>query len=160
MTERSGTNHPPDILLIEADAEVRKLLSTAFSAEEYCFREAATAADGLSQVVHRCPDLVVLELVLADSDGIEVIRQLRQQSRTLPIIVLSVRSLELDKIMALDAGADDFVTKPFAVGELLARLRRALRRSKAPSDDAASSVFRTGDIEVNLAKRRILVAGT
>jgi two-component system, OmpR family, KDP operon response regulator KdpE len=84
----------------------------------------------------------------------------RQRNRNLPIIILSVRSHERDKILALDAGADDFINKPFAVGELLARLRAALRRTSSGSDLAALSTFRTGDIEVNLSKRRVLINGT
>jgi two-component system, OmpR family, KDP operon response regulator KdpE len=159
VTQPSGEYSPPEILLIEDDTEIRKFLRTTFSAEQYRLREAATATKGLSQAAEHPPDVIVLDLGLPDIDGIEVIRRIRQWSLTLPIIVLSVRSRERDKIMALDAGADDFVNKPFAVGELLARLRVAFRRSGAPRDPGAFSVFRTGDIEVNFAKKQILVAG-
>src|SRR5438105_4494477 len=120
-----------EILLIEDDAEIRRFLRTTLSAEHYRLHEATTAAQGIAQVSIGQPDVVVIDLGLPDTDGIEVIRHLRQVNRNLPIIVLSVRSQERDKIMALDAGADDFVNKPFAVGELLARLRAALRRSTA-----------------------------
>src|SRR6185503_13439293 len=105
------------------------------------------------------PDVIVVDLGLPDLDGIEVIRRVRQWNSTVHIIVLSVRSRERDKIMALDAGADDYVNKPFAVGELLARLRAVFRRS-TPRDAARSTVFRAGDLEVNFATKRITVAGT
>jgi len=101
----------------------------------------------------------VLDLGLPDLDGTEVIRSIRQSSQT-PIIVLSARGQEKDKIAALDLGADDFVAKPFAVGELLARIRAALRRAATIADDAGGTVFRAGNIEVDLEKRRVLVAGT
>src|SRR6185295_19074939 len=100
-----------------------------------------------------------LDLGLPDADGMEVIRRVREWNRSLPIIVLSVRARERDKIVALDAGADDFVNKPFAVGELLARLRVALRRSTAILEHTKESVFRTGDLEVDLAKRRVTREG-
>ena len=105
------------------------------------------------------PDAILLDLGLPDADGIEVVRSVRAANRNFPIIVLSVRSNERDKITALDAGADDFVNKPFAVGELLARLRVAFRHSAQAAGLAPLSIFRTGDIEVDLKKRRILIAG-
>src|SRR5262245_32773545 len=108
----------PEILLIEDDAEIRRILRMTLGAERYRLREAATVAEGLSQVESRQPDLIVLDLGLPDADGIEVIHKVRKWNRSLPILVLSVRANERDKILALDAGADDFVNKPFAVGEL------------------------------------------
>jgi two-component system KDP operon response regulator KdpE len=158
MTESGGKNSGPEILVIEDDVEIRKFLRTALFAEHYRLREASTGAKGLLQAAEQPPDVIVLDLNLPDTDGIEVIRQVRSQNRGLPIIVLSVRSHESDKIMALDAGADDFINKPFAVGELLARLRAALRRS--PPSGTALPVFCVGDIEVDFDKRRVLVAGT
>jgi two-component system KDP operon response regulator KdpE len=107
----------------------------------------------------RPPDVILLDLGLPDKDGIEVIRFVRKAELKLPIIVLTVRSDERDKIAALDAGADDYVNKPFAVGELLARLRAALRRSGA-FGETWLPVFRTGEIEVNLRKRRVAIGGS
>jgi len=159
MTQRRAVDTVPEILLIEDDVQIRKFLRTTFSAENYRLREASTAAKGLSQAVENPPDVIVIDLGLPDLDGIEVIRRMRQWNRTVHIIVLSVRSRERDKILALDAGADDYVNKPFAVGELLARLRAVFRRSTA-ADPATSSVFRAGDLEVNFAAKRITVAGT
>jgi two-component system, OmpR family, KDP operon response regulator KdpE len=159
MTQRQSPDRPPEILLIEDDAQIRKFLHTTFSAENYHLREANTAAKGLSQAAQNPPDVIVIDLGLPDLDGVDVIRRLRQWNSTVHIIVLSVRSRERDKIMALDAGADDYVNKPFAVGELLARLRAVFRRSTS-REPATSSIFRAGDLEVNFATKRISVAGT
>jgi two-component system KDP operon response regulator KdpE len=159
MTESVGTDARAEVLVIEDDPEIRRFLRRTLNAEHYRLREAATAADGLEQVSSRKPDIIVLDLGLPDADGIDVIRKVRTWNLNLPIIVLSVRSHERDKILALDAGADDFVNKPFAVGELLARLRVALRRSGALLQEGSAKVFRAGPIEVDFTKRRILVAG-
>jgi two-component system, OmpR family, KDP operon response regulator KdpE len=159
MSETSALPLPPEILVVEDDAEIRRFLRTTLSAEHYRLREATTAAGGIAQATTREPDAILLDLGLPDADGIEVIRQVRQRNRNLPIIILSVRSHERDKIVALDAGADDFINKPFAVGELLARLRAALRRTATRSDATPLSIFRTGDIEVNLNKRRVVIGG-
>jgi len=153
-------DRPAEILLIEDDREIRRVLKTALSAEHYRLRESSTATEGIEQINSRVPDLIVLDLGLPDKDGIEVVRHVRQSNKTLPIVVLSVRSLEQDKIKALDTGADDFVNKPFAVGELLARLRVALRRNAAVvSGGASETIYRMGDIEVDMTKRRVTVAG-
>jgi two-component system KDP operon response regulator KdpE len=149
----------PEILMIEDDPQIRRFLRTTLSAEHYRLCEASTAAEGIRLAMEREPSVIVLDLGLPDADGIEVIRHVRQSNRILPIIVLSVRFNERDKITALDAGADDFVNKPFAVGELLARLRAALRRSTLSGGQTLPSVFRTGEIEVHLGKRRVVVAG-
>ena len=149
----------PEVLIIEDDPQIRRFLRTSLAAEHYRFREAKTAADGIKEAASRQPDVVLLDLGLPDTDGIEVIRQVRKRKQNFPIIVLSVRSAERDKIAALDAGADDFVNKPFAVGELLARLRVALRRSTGTSDDASAKNFQVGDIEVDCVKRKVTVAG-
>jgi two-component system KDP operon response regulator KdpE len=159
MMETAPTDNRAEILLIEDDLEIRRFLRTTLSAEEYRLHEATTASEGIARATRRPPDAIVLDLGLPDADGMEVIRQVRQWNRSLPIIVLSVRARERDKIVALDAGADDFVNKPFAVGELLARLRVALRRKSVLPDTGSSTVFRTGDIEVDLTKRRVFRAG-
>ena len=154
MTEKNPTLH--EVLVIEDDPEIRRFLRAALGAEQYRLREATTAAEGLHQATLP-PDVIVLDLGLPDLDGVEVIRRIREKNKRTPIIVLSVRGTEHDKISALDAGADDFVTKPFAVGELFARLRVALRRGmEAPSEAA---VFRTGDIEVDPVRHRVTVGG-
>ncbi len=148
----------PQILVIEDDPQIRRFLRASLTADEYHLHEAETAHDGLAQAAARQPDLIVLDLGLPDADGLDVIRQVRAWSQ-LPIIVLSARGQERVKIEALDAGADDFVSKPFAVGELIARIRAALRRSALISSGAEGSVFRAGRIDVDLEKRVVLVAG-
>jgi len=145
-----------EILIIEDDVEIRRFLRTALAAEQYRLREATTAAEGLAQAALP-PDVIVLDLGLPDADGVEVIRKVRARDTRTPIIVLSVRGGEPDKISALDAGADDFVTKPFAVGELFARLRVVLRRTQAAPE--GTTVFRAGDIEVDSVRRRVTVGG-
>ena len=121
----------PLVLVVEDDPQIRRFLRAALAAEDYQFHEALTAEEGIAQAAARQPDLVLLDLGLPDRDGLEVIRGIRQWSQ-MPIVVLSARGQEKDKIAALDLGADDYVAKPFAVGELLARIRAALRRA-APS---------------------------
>jgi two-component system KDP operon response regulator KdpE len=148
-----------EVLIVEDDAEIRRFLRTTLSAEGYSSREGATVAEGLTQLGERQPDAILLDLALPDGDGMEIIRHVRQRVRNLPIIVLSVRSDEYQKITALDAGADDFINKPFAVGELLARLRVALRRIKDAAADKNAAVFRIGDIEVDLKRKLVLVGG-
>jgi two-component system, OmpR family, KDP operon response regulator KdpE len=150
----------PEVLIIEDDPQIRRFLRTSLAAEHYRFREAKTAADGIKEAASRQPDVVLLDLGLPDTDGIEVIRQVRKRKQNFPIIVLSVRSAERDKIAALDAGADDFVNKPFAVGELLARLRVALRRSAGAPGDASAKNFQVGDIDVDFVKRKVTVSGS
>jgi two-component system, OmpR family, KDP operon response regulator KdpE len=151
---------PPEVLLIEDDLQIRRFLRTTLAAEHYRLCEATTAMEGIKLAAERSPDVIVLDLGLPDADGVEVIRSVRQGNRNLPIVVLSARSNERDKIMALDEGADDFVNKPFAVGELLARLRVSLRRAAQAAGQTPVSVFCTGNIEVNLRKRRVLVDGS
>jgi two-component system KDP operon response regulator KdpE len=145
----------PLILLIEDDAQIRRFLRAALAAEDYRLQEAVTAEEGLAQAAARQPDLILLDLGLPDRDGLEVIRSIRQWGQ-IPILVLSARGQEKDKIAALDLGADDYVAKPFAVGELLARIRAALRRSSGRAD-GAGSVVRFGLVEVDLEKRLVLV---
>src|SRR5512141_3155102 len=145
----------PLVLMIEDDPQIRRFLRAALAAEDYQFHEALTAGEGIAQAAARQPDLVLLDLGLPDRDGLEVIRGIRQWSQ-MPIVVLSARGQEKDKIAALDLGADDYVAKPFAVGELLARIRAALRRSTTA---AAASMVRFGLVEVDLDKRAVRVEG-
>ena len=121
------------VLVVDDEPQIRRALSTNLRARGYEVELAATGEEALQLVVDRHPDVVVLDLGLPGIDGLEVVRSLRTWSRV-PIVVLSVREAERDKVAALDAGADDYVTKPFGMSELLARLRAAVRRA-APADD-------------------------
>jgi two-component system KDP operon response regulator KdpE len=148
----------PEILIVEDDPQIRKFLRASLSAEDYRLHEAITAAEGIAQWRGRQPDLVLLDLGLPDQDGFAVIEQIRRTGQT-PIIVLSARGQEKDKVLALDLGADDFVGKPFAIGELLARVRALLRRAARIRDGSDGSVFRTEEFEVDLAGRVVRVRG-
>jgi len=147
----------PTILIIEDEAPIQKFLQVSLEAQGYRTVTAATAKDGLVQATSAQPDLIILDLGLPDMDGIALVRQIRAWS-TLPILIVSARGKEQDKVVALDAGADDYLTKPFSVPELLARLRVALRHSAASAPDAAP-VFTTGDLTVDLVHRTVTVAG-
>ena len=144
------------ILVIEDDAQIRRFLRATLSAEGYQFHEAATADEGIAQAAARQPDLVLLDLGLPDRDGLDVIRHIREWSQ-MPIVVLSARGQEKDKIAALDLGADDYVAKPFAVGELLARIRAAVRRAVPVVQDTAGAAIRFGAVAVDFEKRRVTV---
>ncbi|NYV43665.1 two-component system response regulator KdpE [Cronobacter sakazakii] len=140
------------VLIVEDEKEIRRFLRTALESEGLRVYDAGTLQRGLIEAATRKPDLVILDLGLPDGDGIDFIRDYRQWSQT-PVIVLSARSDEQDKIAALDAGADDFLAKPFGIGELQARLRVALRRHGSASQ--SDPVVRFSDITVDLAARRI-----
>ena len=146
----------PAVLLIEDEPQIRRFLRAALSSHGYTPVEAATAEEGLRQATARPPALIILDLGLPDVDGLEVTRRVREWSQ-IPIIVLSARGQESDKIAALDAGADDYLTKPFGVGELLARMRAALRHAVGP--EAGSTVFQTGDLRIDLARRQVFIQG-
>jgi two-component system, OmpR family, KDP operon response regulator KdpE len=147
----------PAALLVEDEPQIRRFVRAALEAEGWVVHEAQTMKQGLVDAGTRKPDLVVLDLGLPDGDGVDFIRGLRKWS-SMPVIVLSARTGEQDKIGALDAGADDYLSKPFGVGELLARVRAALRRhSQAPGDPSA--VFRFGDIEVDPVARVVRRGG-
>ena len=137
------------VLVIDDEPQMRRLLRMTLEANEYEVFDAATGQDGLTQVAQRRPDLVLLDLGLPDMDGVEVLKRIREWN-PVPVIILSVRNRESDKVTALDAGADDFVTKPFGSSELLARLRTTLRRSQLQS---VESVINIGTIEVDLSGR-------
>lgn len=142
------------ILVIDDEAAIRRFLHSALSSEEFTLYEAASGHNGLSAAASLRPDLILLDLGLPDLDGIEVVRRLREWSQV-PVIVLSVREREDDKIAALDAGADDYLTKPFGVGELLARIRAALRRVVTQGEEP---VFESGELKVDLNLRRVTLA--
>jgi two-component system KDP operon response regulator KdpE len=142
-------------LVIDDEPQIRRLLRVTLEANGYRVFDAATGNDGVAQAAQRKPDVILLDLGLPDLDGLEVLRRIREWSR-IPILILSVRDQEDDKIAALDSGADDYVTKPFNSGELLARLRAALRHGQP---QGAEAIFRAGHLEVDLSRRLVLKEG-
>ncbi|HEX6736218.1 MAG TPA: two-component system response regulator KdpE [Azonexus sp.] len=147
----------PTVLLIEDEPQIRRFVRIALEAEGCAVLEAGNIGDGLAAAGREAPDLVILDLGLPDGNGIDFIRALRGWSG-LPILILSARAAEDDKIDALDAGADDYLTKPFGVGELRARLRALLRRHERPATPA-SPLLEFGDIAIDLAQRQVSRAG-
>jgi two-component system, OmpR family, KDP operon response regulator KdpE len=145
----------PVALVIDDEVQIRRLLRVVLESADYQVHEAETAAQGLTDAATRRPDVVLLDLGLPDSDGVNVLRRLREWSQV-PIIVLSVRDDEEGKVAALDAGADDYVTKPFSSAELLARLRAAQRKTR-PEEEI--SRFKSGDLIVDLTARVVTRAG-
>ena len=141
----------PLILIVEDDAPIRNLISVTLEAHEYRHINAGNAGTAIMEAASHNPDIVLLDLGLPDMDGVEVIRKIRSWSN-MPIIVISARSDDTDKIEALDAGADDYLTKPFSVDELLARLRATLRRlNQAKTDSPDSPVFINGSLKIDYA---------
>ena len=143
----------PVVLLIEDEMQMRRFLRATLQSHEYQLVEATTARDGLAQAAGRNPDVILLDLGLPDGDGIDLTRRIREWSKV-PIIVLSARGREEDKVAALDAASDDYLTKPFGVGELLARLRVALRHGAQP---ASEPVFVLAGLRVDFERRRVFV---
>ena len=144
------------ILVVDDEPQIRRALRTSLEAHGYAVDTAGNGEEALVAAVESAPDLLFLDLGLPDLDGTEVIRRLRSFSEV-PVIVLSVRDQQADKVAALDAGADDYVTKPFAMEELLARIRAQLRRAQA--EEPAVPVLRFGALEVDLARRLVTLAG-
>jgi len=149
------TQEKPTILVIDDEAQIRRLLRITLEAAGHCVAEAESGRLGLEEAARRRPDAVVLDLGLPDIGGLEVLRQLREWSRA-PVLVLTVLAAEADKVAALDAGADDYLTKPFGAAELQARLRAVLRR--VPGEDEPA-VVGFGDIEIDLAARVVRRGG-
>jgi len=150
-----------DLLLVEDDAEIRRALIRALVGLGHVVSSAATAMSGLQAIMDNRPDCVILDLGLPDIDGVEVTRRLREWT-AIPIIVVSARGKEQDKVVALDAGADDYLTKPFGVGELLARVRVALRHRAVANPETGDPVFEVGGpngLHVDLSRRQITVDG-
>ena len=145
------SSHPAlkTILVIDDEVQNRRLLRLTLEAEGYEVREAATGRAGLEEIVRRAPDLLVLDMGLPDLSGLDVLRQLREWSRV-PVLVLTVRAAEADKVGALDAGADDYLTKPFGSAELTARIRAMLRRAPTESEQATVTF---GEITVDFSSR-------
>ncbi len=143
------------VMIVDDEPAIRRFLRVTLTAQAYNTIEAASGQEALSKAASDKPDIIVLDIGLPDINGIEVTRLLRQWTR-IPIIILSVRGAESDKIAALDAGADDYLTKPFGVGEMLARLRAALRRA---AQTTSEPVFMSGSLKVDLPRRLITVSG-
>ena len=143
------------VLVVDDEQPIRRFLRVTLTSQAYTVIEAASGQEALSGAATQKPDIIILDLGLPDIDGVEVTRLLRQWTQ-IPIIILSVRGSESDKIAALDAGADDYLTKPFGVGELLARLRAALRRADQTTNEP---VFTSGSLKVDLARRLVTVSG-
>ena len=146
------------VLLIEDDAQIRRFLRATLSSQGYRLIEAVTGEEGLALAASHQPDLLILDLGLPDLDGLTIARRIREWS-SLPILVLSARGQERDKIAALDAGADDYVTKPFGVGELMARMRVALRHAARPESDLVEPRYQVGELCVDLSRRVVTARG-
>ena len=146
------------ILVVEDDAPVRHLITVSLSAEDYAVIAAGTAAEAVNLAATQNPDMILLDLGLPDADGVEVIRKIRLWTET-PIIVISARDEDTDKIEALDAGADDYLTKPFSVAELLARLRSTQRRLTHLAAGNTEAVFRNGELVIDYAAGCAWLAG-
>lgn len=142
------------ILVVDDEPAVRRFLRASLTSHGHEVLEAATGQEALSAVLARRPDLIILDLGLPDIDGVQVTRRLREWSQ-IPIIILSVREHETDKVAALDAGADDYLTKPFGIGELSARIRAAMRHTPQP---ATESVFTIGELKIDFGRRVVTVA--
>jgi two-component system KDP operon response regulator KdpE len=155
MSNKKDTANLPRILVVDDETAIRRFLHAALDPGEFSLHQAENGHAALAAAATVRPDIILLDLGLPDMDGIEVIRRIREWSNV-PIIVLSVRDREDDKVMALDAGADDYLTKPFGIAELLARIRVGLRRSL---QQAPEPVYRVDDLEIDLTRRRVVVRG-
>ena len=149
------------ILIIEDEKSIARFISTILTANGYEAMRAASGAEAMSMISSHCPDLVILDLGLPDMDGLDILRQLRSWS-TLPVVVVSARSHEQDKVSALDLGADDYLTKPFGTDELLARVRTAIRHTRTAtgnSEIAQQGTYTVGDLTIDYNKHQVLVRG-
>lgn len=146
------------IIVVEDEAQIRRFLRTMLCAEGYQVFEAENGKQGLNEAAMRKPDLIILDLGLPDMDGVDVVKGIRAWS-SVPIIILSARAQESDKISALDAGADDYLVKPFGAGELLARIRVALRHVSSTAGGEDEGVFLVGELQVDMIHRKVTVSG-
>jgi two-component system, OmpR family, KDP operon response regulator KdpE len=144
------------LLIVEDEESMLRFLRNALRVHPFKLVEATSGKDGLTQETLHNPELMLLDLGLPDMDGLEVLKQYRSWSKS-PVIILSARGQEQDKIRGLDSGADDYLTKPFSVGELLARIRACLRRNALAGQDSGEPVFQTGDLRVDLVNRQVFV---
>lgn len=152
-----GRANPLKVLVVDDEPAIRRFLRTSLTAQGYFVSEAESGASALDQLRRNSPDILVLDLGLPDIDGLEIIERLRGQGLTLPIVVLSSRSDETGKVEALDLGADDYVTKPFGIDELLARIRAAVRHRL--QQEGERPVFHCGDLAVDLVRRIVTLRG-
>jgi len=150
------TRAGPLVLVVEDEPQMRRFLRASLTAHSFRLAEAGTAKEALASITTQTPEIVLLDLGLPDQDGIELTREIRGWS-SVPIIVISARGRETDKVEALDSGADDYLTKPFGVGELLARIRVALRHTTPPT--ATSSVLDLGRLRIDLVRREVTIGG-
>ena len=148
----------PVVVLVEDEPQIRRFLRATLTGEGYRLFEATSGAAGLMEAASRQPDVVIVDLGLPDMDGLEVIRRMREWT-AVPVIVLSARGQERDKVTALDAGADDYVSKPFGAGELLARIRVALRHTAGASHEGEEAAFTVGELEVDQLRRHVTLRG-
>jgi len=148
----------PLVLVVDDETSIRRFVRASLASEGFRVVEAGTAAEAVARLEAERPDVIVLDLGLPDRDGISLTRDVREWSKV-PIVVLSVRDREQDKVAALEAGADDYLTKPFGVGELIARVRVALRHAASAGAPAGPPEFASGDLRVDLARRQVFVAG-
>jgi two-component system KDP operon response regulator KdpE len=155
---RDGAAREPLVLVVEDEPQLMRFLRATLPAHGYHMVEATSGAEALIEASTRAPDLVLLDLGLPDLDGTEVTRRIREWS-TLPIVVISARGQERDKVEALDAGADDYLTKPFGTAELLARMRVAIRHAARTSDGASETVVESGELRVDLGSRIVYRRG-
>jgi len=144
------------ILVVDDERAIRRFLRASLTTHGHTIIEAASGSEALAQIAEQRPDVVFLDLGLPDADGIEVIRRLREWS-SVPVIILSVRDQEKDKIEALDAGADDYLTKPFGIGELMARMRGVMRRSALAG--SIEPIVTVGDLQIDFSHRLVTLAG-
>lgn len=147
------------VLVIEDDKSIRNFFRTVLEANNYDVLIATTGAEGYSMVTSQCPDVVILDLGLPDMDGMTILKNVRQWS-SMPVLVVSARTHEKDKVAALDAGADDYITKPFGTSELLARVRTAIRHARATvltAEGMQTGKFRAGDLLIDYDKHRVYV---
>ncbi len=152
------SEHRERVVIIEDEPAIRRFLKASLTAHGYDVLEAENAREGMMHVTTSHPDAVVLDLGLPDRDGMELIREIRGWSKV-PIIVLSARGQEQSKIAALDEGADDYLTKPFSAGELLARIRVSLRHARREGAPTGASELQTGKLKLDLTRRRVTLAG-
>ena len=151
-------NNKVKILVVEDEESISNFISTTLKANEYIVVTARTGKEALSMIPSHCPDVILLDLGLPDLDGIEVLQKIREWSN-IPIVVVSARTEEADKVSALDLGADDYIAKPFGTSELLARIRTALRHSIKGLPNAAQDVFELRGLKINFDKRQVTVDG-
>jgi two-component system KDP operon response regulator KdpE len=145
----------PKILIIDDEAAIRRLLKVSLKSQGYTFIDAASGKEGIEQAAMSHPDIIILDLGLPDMDGLKVLKSIREWSQV-PIIILTVRDSEIDKVSLLDAGANDYVTKPFGVPELLARVRVALRLSQSAGEE---TIFKSGPLEIDFAAHLVRLNG-